>query len=209
MIKENILLKCFIAIVAAVLLFGIDSYAQTPDSLKVTTGLDTLKTNLADTLAVAQDSLAAGADSLAAKKDSVEVKVLSQKEIRKLQRDTIRMRRDSAIKNTPRILLTYVFTDTIKNQRMFLWNADTYFNKPVNIDPDTTYNDWFVETPDRKNDVGANYLGVAGSAMVYNNWFKRPELEVFPFFEPYLPYSYTTETLPFYNTKTPYTELAY
>ena len=158
MIKENILLKCFIAIVAAVLLFGIDSYAQTPDSLKVTTGLDTLKTNLADTLAVAQDSLAAGADSLAAKKDSVEVKVLSQKEIRKLQRDTIRMRRDSAIKNTPRILLTYVFTDTIKNQRMFLWNADTYFNKPVNIDPDTTYNDWFVETPDRKMMWGQTIL---------------------------------------------------
>ncbi|MBO7268843.1 MAG: putative porin [Bacteroidales bacterium] len=216
MIKGNILLKCFVAIVSVMLLFGFDAYAQTPDSVKVAAGADSLKVQIADSLAVAQDkiaagrdSLAVGADSLAAQKDSVAVKVLSQKEMRKLQRDSIKTRRDSIIKNTPRILLTYVFTDTIKNQRMFLWNADTYFNKPVNIDPDTTYNDWFVETPDRKNDVGANYLGVAGSAMVYNNWFKRPELDIFPFFEPYLPYSYTTETLPFYNTKTPYTELAY
>ncbi len=216
MIKGNIYLKFFVAIVAVMLLFGFDAYAQTPDSVKVAAGADSLKVQIADSLAVAQDTLAAGrdslavgADSLAAKKDSVAVKVLSQKEMRKLQRDSIKTRRDSIIKNTPRILLTYVFTDTIKNQRMFLWNADTYFNKPVNIDPDTTYNDWFVETPDRKNDVGANYLGVAGSAMVYNNWFKRPELDIFPFFEPYLPYSYTTETLPFYNTKTPYTELAY
>ena len=204
MIKGNILLKCFIAIVAATLLFGIDSYAQKPDSLKAAIGLDQLRTTDAE-----GDRVQAETDTLDINKDSVATKVLSPKELRKQQRDSIRTRRDSVLKNTPRILLTYVFTDTIKNQRMFLWNADTYFNKPVNIDPDTTYNDWFVETPDRKNDVGANYLGVAGSAMVYNNWFKRPQLNIFPFFEPYLPYSYTTETLPFYNTKTPYTELAY
>lgn len=223
MIKENIFLKCFTAIVAVMLLFGIDSYAQTPDTLKAATALDTLKARIADTFAVAKDSLAAGkdslgigldslvagADSLGSKKDSAAVKVLSPKELKKLQRDSLRTLKDSIIKNTPRILLTYVFSDTIKNQRMFLWNADTYFNKPVNIDPDTTYNDWIVETPNQKNDAGATYLGVAGSAMLYNNWFKRPELEAFPFFEPYLPYSYTTETLPFYNTKTPYTELAY
>ncbi len=180
MIKGNIFLKCFVAIVALILLFGFDSYAQEPDSAKVAAGLDSLG-----------------------------VKVLSRKELKKLQKDSIRTIRDSAIKNTPRILFTYVFNDTVKNKRMFLWNADTYFNKPINIDPDTTFYDWFIETPDLKNDVGATSLGVAGSAMVYNNWFKRPELKVFPFFEYYLPYSYTPETLPFYNTKTPYTELAY
>ena len=209
MIKRDTFLKFFTALAAVFLLFGTGSYAQNPDSLKIASGVDSLKMQVADSLAVAADSLAAGADSLAANKDSSAVKVLSEKELRKLQRDSIKLRRDSIIKNTPRILLTYVFSDTVKNQRMFLWNADTYFNKPVNIDPDTTYNDWIVETPNQKNDVGATYLGVAGSAMLYNNWFKRPQLEAFPFFEYYLPYSYTTETLPFYNTKTPYTELAY
>ncbi len=209
MIKRDTFLKFFTALAAVFLLFATGSYAQNPDSLKIASGVDSLKMQVADSLAVAADSLAAGADSLAAKKDSSAVKVLSEKELRKLQRDSIKLRRDSIIKNTPRILLTYVFSDTVKNQRMFLWNADTYFNKPVNIDPDTTYNDWIVETPNQKNDVGATYLGVAGSAMLYNNWFKRPQLEAFPFFEYYLPYSYTTETLPFYNTKTPYTELAY
>lgn len=209
MIKRDTFFKFFTALAAVFLLFGTGSYAQNPDSIKIASGVDSLKMQVADSLAIAADSIAAGADSLAAKKDSSAVKVLSEKELRKLQRDSIKLRRDSIIKNTPRILLTYVFSDTVKNQRMFLWNADTYFNKPVNIDPDTTYNDWIVETPNQKNDVGATYLGVAGSAMLYNNWFKRPQLEAFPFFEYYLPYSYTTETLPFYNTKTPYTELAY
>lgn len=188
-------------------------YAQNPDSLSLKgAAADTLLAKIAalgnDTLSVATDSLAAGKDTLAAK-DSAKVKILSKKEIKQMHRDSVKARRDSIIKNTPRILLTYVFDDTTKNQRMFLWNADTYFNKPVNIDPDTTYNDWFVETPDRKNDAGAVSLGVSGSAMMYNNWFLRPHLKDFPFFEYYLPYSYTTETLPFYNTKTPYTELAY
>lgn len=211
----------FFILLAAVMLYGMVIYAQNPDSLKTNVAdsakLSALVNVAKDSLAVGADSLAFGADSLNIASDtlgnrqdsSAIVVPPSKKEIRRLQRDSIRTRRDSVIRNTPRILLTYVFSDTIKNKRMFLWNADTYFNKPVNIDPDTTYNDWFVETPNQKNDVGAAYLGVAGSAMLYNNWFIRPHLKEFPFFEYYLPYSYTPETLPFYNTKTPYTELAY
>lgn len=186
------ILTFFTLLAAALMMTVTDSMAQNPDSLNVA----------ADTLDVAADTLQAGGDSTA-------VVVMSRKEMRKLQRDSLRAYRDSVIKNTPRILLTYVFDDSTRNQRMFLWNADTYFNKPATIDPDTTYNDWFVETPDRKYDVGAASLGVAGSAMQYHNWFIRPQMKVFPFFDVYLPYSYTPETLPFYNTKTPYTELGY
>ncbi len=199
---RRIILKYVLVLAATVLFAATATYAQIPDSLSV-------KGSAADSLSFAQDTLSAGVDTLvSAKKDSAVI-VLGKKELKKQQRDSIRAYRDSVIRNTPRILITYVFDDTTKNKRMFLWNADTYFNKPVNINPDTTYTEWYDETPYERNDVGATYLGVAGSAMQYLNWFKRPDLKLFPFFNYYLPYSYTPETLPFYNTKTPYTELGY
>lgn len=208
--KVSYISNVFVLLAAMLLLAGSGVFAQNPDSLKKNLPLaDTLKAVIADTLAVAADSLVAASDSLAAAQDSAAIVILTPKEIKRLQRDSVRAYRDSVIRNTPRILLTYVFDDSTRNQRMFLWNADTYFNKPVSIDPDTTFNDWFIETPDRKNDVGAASLGVSGSAMQYNNWFLRPQQQIFPFFDVYLPYSYTPETLPFYNTKTPYTELGY
>lgn len=208
--KVSYISNVFVLLAAMLLLAGSGAFAQNPDSLKKNLPLaDTLKAVIADTLAVAADSLVAASDSLAVAQDSTAIVILTPKEIKRLQRDSVRAYRDSVIRNTPRILLTYVFDDSTRNQRMFLWNADTYFNKPVSIDPDTTFNDWFIETPDRKNDVGAASLGVSGSAMQYNNWFLRPQQQIFPFFDVYLPYSYTPETLPFYNTKTPYTELGY
>ena len=208
--KVSYISNVFVLLAAMLLLAGSGAFAQNPDSLKKNLPLaDTLKAVIADTLAVAADSLVEASDSLAAAQDSAAIVILTPKEIKRLQRDSVRAYRDSVIRNTPRILLTYVFDDSTRNQRMFLWNADTYFNKPVSIDPDTTFNDWFIETPDRKNDVGAASLGVSGSAMQYNNWFLRPQQQIFPFFDVYLPYSYTPETLPFYNTKTPYTELGY
>ena len=208
--KVSYISNVFVLLAAMLLLAGSGAFAQNPDSLKKNLPVaDTLKAVIADTLAVAADSLVEASDSLAAAQDSAAIVILTPKEIKRLQRDSVRAYRDSVIRNTPRILLTYVFDDSTRNQRMFLWNADTYFNKPVSIDPDTTFNDWFIETPDRKNDVGAASLGVSGSAMQYNNWFLRPQQQIFPFFDVYLPYSFTPETLPFYNTKTPYTELGY
>ena len=198
----KLILKYMWILAAAVLLAATDLNAQNPDTL-----LQKIQAVGNGSLPVAQDTLSAGTDTLV-RKDSAVI-VLSKKELKKLHRDSTRAYRDSVIRNTPRILLTYVFDDTTKNKRMFLWNADTYFNKPVNINPDTTYTEWYDETPYERNDVGATYLGVAGSAMQYHNWFIRPDLKLFPFFNYYLPYSYTPETLPFYNTKTPYTELGY
>ncbi len=188
---------------AAVVLLGTGRVsAQNTDSLKIAS------LAVADSVAVAADSVAVS-DSLGVKGDSTALVTYTKKELRKMHRDSVWAYRDSVIRNTPRILNTYVFSDTIKNQRMFLWNADTYFNKPVNIDPDTTYNDWYSEQPYQKYDVGATSLGVSGSAMQYHNYFKREGIKEFPFFDYYLPYSYLPQTLPFYNTKTPYTELAY
>ena len=194
-VKKNILVHLKYIIVLAVAIAFQAQKASAQDFQ--------LSAKQADTVAVST------ADSLGTAPDSSATAVLSKKELRRMQRDSIWNYKDSILRHTPRILFTYVFDDTTKNKRMFLWNADTYFNKPVNIDPDTTFREWFSEQPHQRYDAGANYLGVSGSAMQYNNWFIRPQFKVFPFFEYYLPYSYTPETLPFYNTKTPYTELGY
>ena len=165
----------------------------------------------ADTTIVADTTLAA-TDSLSMAEDTTNAfpKVeLTPKELKRKIRDSIWAYKDSIIRATPRLLETYIFNDSIKNQRMFLWKTDGYFNKQQQLSPDTTYNDNFNELPYKKNDVDAVYLGVSGSAMQYLNYFKREYSAIFPFFTPYMPYTYTMESMPFYNVKSPYTELAY
>lgn len=155
---------------------------------------------------------AAGTDSTLVAADSVDIFArpqLTKKEMKRAIRDSIWARKDSIIRATPRLLDTYLFKGDVTNQRMFVWNTDGYFNNPTVVNPDTTYNDYFHELPYLKEDAGAIYLGVAGSAMLPYNYFKREELDIFPFASPYLPYSYSVETMPFYNVKTPYTELGY
>lgn len=155
---------------------------------------------------------AAGTDSTLVAADSVDIFArpqLTKKEMKRAIRDSIWARKDSIIRATPRLLDTYLFKGDVTNQRMFVWNTDGYFNNPTVVNPDTTYNDYFHELPYLKEDAGAVYLGVAGSAMLPYNYFKREELDIFPFASPYLPYSYSVETMPFYNAKTPYTELGY
>ena len=135
--------------------------------------------------------------------------VYTKKELKRMHRDSVRFKVDSIIRNTPRVLDTYLFDDSTKYKRMFIWKTDQYFNDQTIIPLDTTFNYHYTELPYQRDDAGANYVGVSGGAMQYHNYFKREHLEEFPFWEVYLPYSYTPENMPFYNTKTPYTELAY
>lgn len=135
--------------------------------------------------------------------------IYTKKELRRMHRDSVRAYVDSVIRHTPRVLDTYLFDDSTKYKRLFMWKADKYFNDQTVIPLDTSFNYHYTELPYQRDDAGANYVGVAGGAMQYHNYFKREKLDEFPFWEVYLPYSYTPETMPFYNTKTPYTELAY
>ena len=176
---------------------------DTTDTLSKATDTLAVADSLADSLAVA-DSLAL-ADSL----NLFPTVQLTPKELKRKIKDSIWAYKDSVIRATPRLLETYLFADSIKNQRMFLWKANGYFNTQELLPPDTTYNDNFNELPYKKYDTDAVYLGVAGSAMQYMNYFKRDRDVIFPFFAPYMPYTYTPETMPFYNVKSPYTELAY
>ena len=63
------------------------------------------------------DSLATGNN------DTTKVVTYTKKELRRMHRDSVWNYKDSVLRNTPRLLNTYVFDDTTKFKRMFLWNT--------------------------------------------------------------------------------------
>ena len=133
--------------------------------------------------------------------DTHDIKRLVRK-LRKEERDSLK-----AIK--PRVMETWVLPDSLYYRRILVWTSEKKFNEPTLGGLDTTANTNFTEYPMYKKDVGASYLGPVGSATQYFNYFKREEVPDAPMFTPYIGDSYTDENVPQYNTKTPYTELAY
>ena len=128
----------------------------------------------------------------------------------KLERaDSIKAAKDSAIAAKPRILETYAVPDSMQYKRMITWTHARNFNDVRLFDYDTTYNYHFNDLPIYREDVNATHLGVPGSAAQLYDFFKREEAENAIFYTPYQIYNYTPDNLPMYNTKTPYTELAY
>lgn len=124
-------------------------------------------------------------------------------------KDSIRAAKDSIISATPRILETFAVADSMQYKRLILWKHDRDFHD-VNLQKfDTTYNYHFHEYPFFKEDLNTTYLGVIGSPEQSFNFFKRKSVDNAIFYTPVQRYSYTAESLPNYNTKTPYTELAY
>ena len=125
------------------------------------------------------------------------------------RRDSIIAARDSIIAATPRILETYAVPDSMQYKRLITWTHDRYFNNVELHSQDTTYNYHFYDYSFYKEDTEVSYLGVIGSPVQTYNFFKREEEENVVFYTPYRIYNYSPESLPMYNTKTPYTELAY
>ena len=124
-------------------------------------------------------------------------------------KDSIRNAKDSIIAATPRILETFAIPDSMHYKRLIWWKHDRKFHD-VNLQKfDTTYNFYFNDYPFFKEDVNATWLGVAGSPEQSFNFFKRENVDNVIFYTPLQRYSYSAESLPNYNTKTPYTELAY
>ncbi len=132
---------------------------------------------------------------------------------RKMQiKDSIRAYKDSVIGATPRILETYAFPDSMLYKRIVTWKHDRYFHDLNGLrdqSPDSSFNYNFYDYPFMKEDVNASWLGVAGSPVQMYDYFKRDEIDNAVFYSPYSIWSYTPENLPQFNTKTPYTELAY
>lgn len=124
-------------------------------------------------------------------------------------KDSLLAIRDSIRENTPRILETFSVPDSMFYKRIFTWNKGRYFNDVVPRDIDTSYNYYYNDYPFMRKDLNVSYLGIVGSAVQTYNFRKRKSVEGVSFYEPYECYSYNPYTAPMYNTKTPYTELAY
>ncbi|MBR3744805.1 MAG: putative porin [Bacteroidales bacterium] len=141
--------------------------------------------------------------------DSIVNNLPGEREFRQWRRDQRKAYRDSVTQNKPRILETFVIPDSLYYKRVLRWTHDQGTNKIKFEKIDTSYNYHFFDLPIYKNDADATYLGTAGSASLPTNYFNRKDFDIAPFFTPYMDYSYTPESMPFYNTKTPYTVLSY
>ncbi|MDR1680256.1 MAG: putative porin [Prevotellaceae bacterium] len=116
---------------------------------------------------------------------------------------------DDEEQGEPRLLETSLFHDTLKRQRIFVWQHSRYLNTLHIIPLDTLIGDRFRDYPFLQRDVGANYLGTVGSAVVLHDYFKRQTNPLFYYLSPYLEYAITPENIRFYNTKKAYTRFEY
>lgn len=152
-------------------------------------------------------------DSARARKDAYLDSVSAVKQAAKDSihhiRDSVKSVRDSIRWSKPRVIETGFLPDSMYYKRIISWTADPYVNDYQPAGMDTTFNDWYTEYPFYKEDIDAVYLGTIGSAAQNVNFFKRREFNIFKAYAPYLTYSHTPEDMPFFNTKAPYTELAY
>ena len=125
------------------------------------------------------------------------------------RKDSIKARKDSIIAATPRILDTYILPDSLQYKRLITWTHDRRFNDLELHKHDTSYNAHYNDFPFFQEDVNATHLGISGSAVEYYDFFKRKKVDGAEYYAPYESWTYSPETLPQYNTKTPYTQLCY
>ena len=125
------------------------------------------------------------------------------------RKDSIKRIKDSIRQNTPRILETAFLPDSLYYKRLVAWRHDRMYNKVEPFEWDTTANYHFYDYPFMREDVGATWLGMPGSAVQTHNYFLRGKENSPEFYAPLEPWTYTPENIPMFNTKTPYTELEY
>ena len=124
-------------------------------------------------------------------------------------KDSLTAIKDSIRQSTPRILETFAVPDSLLYKRIIQWTHEREFHKMDIQIPDTSANFRFHDYPFFRKDVNATWLGVAGSAVQYYDYFNRNSQNGVFFYEPFESWTYSSKTLPFYNTKTAYTELSY
>ena len=151
-------------------------------------------------------------DKEARKKYDFEQKMLRKKaeaDSLKEEQEKAQAIKDSIIENTPRILETFALPDSMLYKRIISWTTDPDFHKMKVEVPDTSFNKYFYDYPFQRKDVNSTWLGMAGSPVQPYNFFKRDSRDPADFITPNEPWTFSMSNLDWYNTKTPYTELAY
>lgn len=135
--------------------------------------------------------------------------LMKQMDSIKKAREEAKIVRDSIIEYTPRILETFALPDSMQYKRIISWTLDQDFQKMDINEPDTSYHTHFYDVPFQSRDVNANWLGVSGSPTMYYNYFLRKSDEGVDFYDALESWSVSPRTIRHYNSKTPFTELAY
>lgn len=135
--------------------------------------------------------------------------LMKQMDSIKKAREEAKIVRDSIIEYTPRILETFALPDSMQYKRIISWTLDQDFQKMDINEPDTSYHTHFYDVPFQSRDVNANWLGVSGSPAMYYNYFLRKSDEGVDFYDALESWSVSPRTIRHYNSKTPFTELAY
>ena len=135
--------------------------------------------------------------------------LMKQMDSIKKAREEAKIVRDSIIEYTPRILESFALPDSMQYKRIISWTLDQDFQKMDINEPDTSYHTHFYDVPFQSRDVNANWLGVSGSPAMYYNYFLRKSDEGVDFYDALESWSVSPRTIRHYNSKTPFTELAY
>ena len=125
------------------------------------------------------------------------------------RRDSLKTVRDSIVANAPRILETFALPDSMQYKRIVRWTHEQEFHKVDLVPADTGFNYRFHDYPFLRKDVNATWLGVAGSPVLYYNYFNRKSTDKVSFYEALESWGHTPSDVVMFNTKTPYTELGY
>ena len=106
-------------------------------------------------------------------------------------------------------LESYYFNDTVRALYNWLWTIDEDFDR-VNIAPlDTTLQDWRIDYVFYRKGVGDMAMGGLGQSSQPINWFDRRQSNDFIFARSYDAYTARIDNVPFYNCKTPFSNLSY
>ena len=142
--------------------------------------------------------------------ENVELPIIRHRQDSILHRkDSLQHIKDSILENTPRILETAFLPDSLYYKRLVTWKHNRLNNRVEVFEWDTTANYHFYDYPFMHGDVGASWLGMAGSAVQPYNYFRRDQETSPSFYAPLESWTYTPDNLTQFNTKTPYTELEY
>ena len=116
---------------------------------------------------------------------------------------------DTGKKREKKALESYYFGDTVRALRNWKWTVDRDYNR-VNIMPlDTTLTDWRIDYVFYRKGVGDMALGGLGQSSQPTNWFDRRQDPDFTFARSYDAYTARIDNTPFYNGKTPLTNMMY
>lgn len=117
---------------------------------------------------------------------------------------------DTLKKKKPRKPLeSYFFNNDERARQNIVWTVEPDRNQIIIGHIDSLQADFQTDFPFMKKGVGSAYLGNLGAPSQYLSFFDRQDDTHHSFSNPWAVYLRTPETMPFYNTKQPFTQTGY